>query len=292
MRSMSSVARTSPSRFAWPRTINWSRALRRRRTTRPGRRRPGGRRCRRAPGAPRAAQLRFPPSPPTSVRPRTRALRKLLASTSAEAGMPGRRRDHAVLDRAVLGDQDRQRLGRLQAHEFDMLEPRVDLARQHHARAAREFGQEARRFGERALESAALRRRPHLAVDARALLAPQIAELEQRVDEQPQALLGRQAPGARVRGVDETELLEVLHHVAHRGRRQRHRQHARQVPGADGLAGGEIGVDDVAEDLARAGVERRQCARFGGTFCGCRHGAQEWLELALRARRRRFGSGD
>ena len=210
----------------------------------------------------------------TSVRPRMRALRKLLGLDKRRSGHARRRCDHAVLDRAVLGDQDRQRTGRLETHEFDMLEPRVGLVRQHDARAASQFGQQAGRLGERAFEPASLRRRPHLVIDTRPLLAAQIPELEQRVDEQPQALLGRQTPGAGVWSIDEPELLEVLHHVANRGRRQRHRQHARQVPGADRFAGGEIRVDDVAEDLTRTGVQRRQRARLGGTFCGRRHGTK------------------
>ena len=46
------------------------------------------------------------------------------------------------------------------------------------------------------------------------------------------------------------------------------------MPGADRLAGREIRVDDVAEDLARTRVKRRQRARFGGTFCGSRHDAR------------------
>ena len=189
------------------------------------------------------------------------SIKKVAGLDKGRSGHARRRRDHPVLDRAVLGDQDRQRPGSLETHEFDVLQTRIGLARQHHARAASEFGQQARRLGERAFEPAFLRRRPHLAIDARALLASQIPELEQRVDEQPQALLGRHAPGAGVRGVDEPELLEVLHHVANRGRRQRHRQQARQMPGADRFAGGEIRVDDVAEDLARTGVKRRQRAR-------------------------------
>ena len=64
----------------------------------------------------------------------------------------------------------------------DMLQARVSVAGQHHARAASEFRQQARRFGERPLEPALLRRRPHLGVDARALLPSQISEFEQRVD--------------------------------------------------------------------------------------------------------------
>ena len=155
-----------------------------------------------------------------------------------------------------------------------MLQPRVGLAGQHHAGAAGQFREQARGLGKRAFEPASFRRRPHLAVDARPLLAPEVAEFEQRVDEQPETLLGRQAPGARVRGVDEPELLEILHHIANRGRRKRDRQQARQMPRADRLAVGEIGVDDAAEDLARTHVERRQRARLGGPFCRGGHGAK------------------
>src|SRR5664280_2317807 len=61
-----------------------------------------------------------------------------------------------------------------------------------------------------------------------------------------------------MRGEDQAELLEVRHHVAHRGRRQGDRQQARQIARPDRLAGGEIAFDDVAENLARALVERRQ----------------------------------
>src|SRR5665647_1844826 len=61
-----------------------------------------------------------------------------------------------------------------------------------------------------------------------------------------------------MRGKDQTELLEVGHHVAHRGRRQRNRQDARQIARADRLAGGEIALHNGAENLARALVERRQ----------------------------------
>src|SRR3569623_1257075 len=57
---------------------------------------------------------------------------------------------------------------------------------------------------------------------------------------------------------DATEMLEVRHPVAHRGRRQGHRQDARQVAGADRLARREVALDDRAEDLARALVQRRK----------------------------------
>ena len=65
-------------------------------------------------------------------------------------------------------------------------------------------------------------------------------------------------PGRGVRRIDEAELLEVRHHVAHRRGRQRRRDQARDVARADGLAGGEIALDDLTENLARALVELRE----------------------------------
>ena len=85
--------------------------------------------------------------------------------------MPGGRGDDAVFDRAVLADQHRQRLLRLQAHEFDVLEPGVLLGGEDDARAARQAGEQRRRLRQRALEAAFLGGGAHLAVDARALLA-------------------------------------------------------------------------------------------------------------------------
>ena len=72
-------------------------------------------------------------------------------------------------------------------------------------------------------------------IDA-ALLVGQVADLHEGVDEEAQAALRRQPAGRDMRRIDEAEMLEVAHHVADRGRRQRQRQHARQVARADRLA--------------------------------------------------------
>src|SRR3954468_9663906 len=58
-----------------------------------------------------------------------------------------------------------------------------------------------------------------------------------------------------MRRVDQAELLEVRHHVADRGRRQRHRDQSRNVARADGFAGREITLDDLTKNLPRALVE-------------------------------------
>ena len=153
----------------------------------------------------------------------------------------------------------------LEPHEFDLLQPDVVLGRQHDAGAAGQIGEQARRLRQRALEAAFVRGGADLIVDPRALLAREAAEFEQRVDIEAQAELGRQPPRAGVRGVDQPEFLEILHDVADRGRRQRNRQQAREHARADRLAAGEIGIDDAAEDFARARVERGERARFGGS---------------------------
>src|SRR5262249_25405665 len=80
----------------------------------------------------------------------------------------------------------------------------------------------------------------------------------QRIDEESQAEFGGQAAGGGVRCVDQTELLEVGHDVANRSRRQRRGDQARQVARADRLPGGQIALDDLPENLARALVELRQ----------------------------------
>ena len=130
-----------------------------------------------------------------------------------------RYRQHAVFDRAVLGDEDRQHALGLQPHEVDLLEPRVGFADRHDAGDAGEAGQQAGRLGQHAFEIMVARGGGDLGVDACALVLLDIADLQQRIDEEAQADLGRQPPGADMRRVDEAEFLEILHHIAHRGRR-------------------------------------------------------------------------
>src|SRR5258707_835258 len=58
--------------------------------------------------------------------------------------------------------------------------------------------------------------------------------------------------------VDQAERFEVRHHVAHRGRRQRHRDQARDIARAHRLAGREKTLDDLTKNVARALVELGQ----------------------------------
>jgi hypothetical protein len=84
-----------------------------------------------------------------------------------------------------------------------------------------------------------------MGLDLPAILAGEIADLQQSVDEQPQAELRRQAPRRRMRRHDQPQLLQIRHHVADRCGRECHREHARQVARADGFARFEIGLDDL-----------------------------------------------
>ena len=89
-----------------------------------------------------------------------------------------------------------------------MPERRVALRREHEARAGR---QPRERVGG-ALEHVvhARRRADELGLDGRALVLGDVAELEQAIDEQPQAGVGGHAAGACVRGLQEAVLGEVL----------------------------------------------------------------------------------
>jgi hypothetical protein len=78
---------------------------------------------------------------------------------------------------------------------------------------------------------------------------------EQRIDEEAQARIGRHTPGTGMRRIDQARILEIHHHIAHRGRRQIQGQNSRDGTRSDGLAGVEIGFDEAAEDVARALVE-------------------------------------
>src|ERR1700756_4468317 len=58
-----------------------------------------------------------------------------------------------------------------------------------------------------------------------------------------------------MRGINQAQLFEIGHDIAHRSRRQGHWQDARQIARADRLAGCKIALDDQAKDLARTFVE-------------------------------------
>ena len=199
-----------------------------------------------------------------------RALRKFVASDKRRTGQPGRQREDAVLDLPVLGNQHHQRALGLEPHELDVLEPRVRFHRQHHAGRARQPRQHAGGFGQHRIDRFRGAGGGDLRLDRLAVVLGQVADLHQRIDEEAQAPLGRQPARRGVRRIDEAELFEVRHDVAHRGRRQRHRDQAREIARADRLAGRKVALDDLPEDLARALVELREAclAPIRGEYLG------------------------
>ena len=84
----------------------------------------------------------------------------------------------------------------------------------------------------------------------------QFADLQKPIDEQPQALFGRHAPGAGMGRIEQAHGLQVRHDIADRGRRQGQRQALGQGARADRLAGGQKGFHQMAEDFARALAQR------------------------------------
>ncbi len=90
------------------------------------------------------------------------------------------------------------------------------------------------------------------------------------------------APGGGVGREDQAGMLQVGHHVADRGRRQAHRQDSREVARSHWFPGGEIALDDLAEDLPGALVEggeslhRWTLGDDGTQVC---HGLRSWAAI-------------
>ena len=139
-----------------------------------------------------------------------------------------------------------------------MLEPHVRLLRQHNGGGAGQSREPRQGFAQCSLDRCRPTDGLELTFDRLALRLGQIADLHQRIDEKAQSQFCRQPARGGVRRVDQSQLLKIRHHVAHRGRRQRHRDKARDVARAYRLAGGQIALDDLAEDIPRPLVELRQ----------------------------------
>src|SRR5262249_48567210 len=167
----------------------------------------------------------------------------------------------AIFDVAILGHEHGKGPALPEIDELDLLELLALLLDQHHSGAARKARQQLASLAEQLFERTAPTAADDPAFDLAAFLVADVADLEQPVDEEAQARMGRQSPRARVRRVDEAETFKVRHDVAYRGWRQRHRQRPAQVARADRLAGGKVSLDDPLEDLARTLVQLAQSGR-------------------------------
>src|SRR3546814_7921597 len=94
-----------------------------------------------------------------------------------------------------------------------MLQRVAGLRRQHQAGAARQAGERLGGFFQHLRHRAAVG--GNLAFDAGALVLGEVADLQQAVDAEAQAKVGRQAPGGGVRREQQAEVLEVRHTIAY-----------------------------------------------------------------------------
>ena len=170
-------------------------------------------------------------------------------------GNAGRQRQYAVFNLTVFADQHHQRAFRLETNEFDMLQPRIGFGGQHDCGGPREAGEPGQRLAERRFDRLRLPDRGQLALDRLPFWFGEIADLHQRVDEEAQAEFRRKAASGSMRRVDQAERFKVRHDVADRSWRQRHRDQARNIARADGLAGRQIALDDLPKNVARPLIE-------------------------------------
>ena len=137
-----------------------------------------------------------------------------------------------------------------------MLKTGIALGRDHDAGTVREAGEKRACLAQQFLGAAGPVGARHLGIDVGALLGRNRADLQERIDEEAQAHIGRHPPGARMRRIDESRFLKIHHDVANGSGRQSAGQDARNRARADGLAGIEIGLDQAAENLARTLVDQ------------------------------------
>ena len=145
-------------------------------------------------------------------------------------------------DATGVGDEDHQHPSAAELDELDVRDGRPREGRVLHDRdLAGQLGERADRAHQHVVEiGRALQERG----DRGALRGRERAHLGEVVDEDAVALVGRHAPGRRVRRRDELLVLEERHVVADRRRR-----HAERVPLDDRLAAdGLARVDEVLHD--------------------------------------------
>ena len=160
--------------------------------------------------------------------------------------------DDAVLHLAVVHHQHDQHPVLGQADELDLRQRRRLRQRQRdQARELREVGQELRGRGDQRLRLAG--RKVELAAQRRELerFGGEL-RLEQLVDEEAVATVGRHSARRGVRRGDESERLEVRHHVADRGRAQRQPGLTRQCTRADRLALANVALYQHAQQVLGA----------------------------------------
>jgi len=94
------------------------------------------------------------------------------------------------------------------------------------------------------------------------LPAARTCDFHEGIDEKAQADLRRQTARRHMRRIDQAQMLQIAHHIANGGRRERMRQQAGQIARTDRVAVVEIALDDQPENFTRPLVERIQKLMF------------------------------
>lgn len=164
--------------------------------------------------------------------------------------MPRRRGEDPVFDSPIREDQHNQSPIRRQTYEFDMTDRSLAFWRQDKASAARDAGQRSAdpiKDG-RDIRTVAAKR----GLDPFAILWRHFADFEQPVDEHPEPKLGGNTARGNMWTVEETEELQILHHIADCRRADLFVHDAGQTARPNRIARGQIALDHPAKDFARA----------------------------------------
>ena len=156
-----------------------------------------------------------------------------------------------VLHIALGRDDDQQHALVGEPQELDLLEARAAARRHHHPGELRQVRQQVRGLRQHALRLVGV----EPAVQPLGVLDLERLDSDQPVDEEAVASGRGDAAGRGVRAGDQSEVLEVGHHVADGGRRQVEPGVARERAGADRLAVGDVPFDQCLEESPSAGVQ-------------------------------------
>jgi hypothetical protein len=160
-----------------------------------------------------------------------------------------------VFDEAILKDEDGEDFTRRELDELHLFHRAAHFWCDDEAGAGREAREERSCLFKDFCDRTVLRGTGGF--DAAAVVLCEIAELHQAVDVKTDALFGRQSSGGCVRRIEQAGLLEIRHGVADAGGGQAEPCDLGNRVRADGLACGEVGIDDKAEDGPRTVVQLR-----------------------------------
>ena len=214
-----------------------------------------GHRRRAAPAGPARAAPAHRLVVSTNSSPPSRSLTAWRSSlTSSSASIGAGQLDQPLLHPAGVGDHHEHQSGGRDRHQLEVADPAAGQARVlHDGDLPGELGEQPYRAVHHIVEVDRADQEP---LDRPALGRRERLDPGQPVDEQPVALVGRHPAGAGVRLAQVALLLEDGHVVADGGRRDPQVVPLDEGLAADRLLGGDVVLDDRAQHLELAIVER------------------------------------